>query len=95
MSAMKPIYLIFAEENHGGWVEASKLQYDKTCEDDRWMLHSDCEDWLTTHDAKVRDDALEEAAKRIDECGTYYAFDSNGDIIGYAEEFIRLMKGKS
>lgn len=60
MSAMKPIYLIFAEENHGGWVEASKLQYDKTCEDDRWMLHSDCEDWLTAHDAKVRDDAIKE-----------------------------------
>ena len=74
MSAMKPIYLIFAEENHGGWVEASKLQYDKTCEDDRWILHSDCEDWLTTHDAKVRDDALEDAALKYDarqQCALY------------------------
>ena len=61
---------------------------------DRIMSQSS-DEWLADHDAKVRDDALEEAAKNINECGTYYAFDSNGDIIGYAEEFIRSMKGKS
>ena len=87
MSAMKPIYLIFAEENHGGWVEASKLQYDKTCEDDRWMLHSDCEDWLTAHDAKVRDDTLEES---MSVCAQYADLPA-----GYSWNKIRDMKEKN